>query len=64
MKPGDKIRVTFHDHPEELATVCTVTGVFPDGVVKATIDDQEHQFHQYGDKVRELHVAPSNYETV
>jgi len=65
MKIGDKIRVTFHDHPEEMSTVCTVTAVLKDGVVKATIDDQQHPLYTHQEKPRgELTIAPTNYEEV
>jgi hypothetical protein len=62
---GDKIRITFHGHPEELATAGTVTAVLPDGVVKATIDDVQHPLWNHEGKPRgELTIAPGNYETV
>jgi len=74
MKPGDKIRITFPGHPEEMHTVGTVTYVRPDGVIDAVIDDLEHPLATVDGvhpldgspitKKRVLTIAPGNYETV
>ena len=75
MKVGDKIRILFHDHPEEMQTVGTVVAVLQDGVVKATIDDLDHQLatHDAPDpfsngetvtKKRVFTIVPANYEAV
>jgi hypothetical protein len=64
MKVGDTIRITFHDHAEDMHTIGTVIALLNDGFVKATIDDPEHPLAIYQDKPRELHVSPTNYQAV
>ena len=74
MQAGNKIRIIFPGHPEEVATTGTITGIFPNGVVEAVIDDLEHPLatvdavHPFDGspitKKRVLTIAPGNYETV
>jgi len=59
MKVGSKIRITFHDHPEEMNGEAVVTAVLPENVVRAKMNDSGHPF-----STLELTVAPTNYEEV
>jgi hypothetical protein len=59
MKPGDKIRITFPGHGEEMHGEAEIVTVLPDNVVRAKMVDSGHPFATV-----ELHVAPGNYETV
>lgn len=62
MKVGDKIRVVFVRESDDQHAICTVKSVLPDGLLKATIDNQDHPLHAHNGKPRELFVAPGNYE--
>lgn len=59
MKVGDKIRIIFHDHPEEMHGEAEVTAVLADNVMRAKMVDSGHPFATV-----ELTVVPSNYEAV
>jgi translation initiation factor IF-1 len=59
MKPGDKIRVTFPGHDDEVHGEAVVTAVLPENVVRAKMVDSGHPFATV-----ELTVVPGNYEMV
>jgi hypothetical protein len=57
MKVGDKIRVMFDGHPDQMHGEAVVTAVLPENVVRAKMADSGHPF-----STLELTVAPTNYE--
>jgi hypothetical protein len=59
MKAGDKIRITFPGHPEEMHGEAVVTAVLPGDVLRAKMVDSGHPFATV-----ELTIAPGNYEMV
>lgn len=59
MKAGDKIRVTFPGHSEEMHGEAVITAVLPQDVVRAKMTDSGHPFTSV-----ELTIEPGHYELV